>query len=156
MRLAIHVADRVEDRELDDRDQGEVREVEDELLDPLPSADQERDARADEQRQHVVEWRQEEEADDGGEFAQREGVGLAPEVDLDDLEFGGREGHRQQRPRQRQMHRGRRQAGQLIPVDQERQSGEDGGEGPDPRRGRPRLTPGEGASDRTGSTGQPV
>ena len=43
--------------------------------------------------------RQEEQADDGRELAQRERVGLAPEVDLDDLELGDREGRGDDRPR---------------------------------------------------------
>ena len=44
---------------------------------------------------------QEEQPDDGRDLAQRERVGLAPEVDEDDLRLGGHEGGGEERPRDR-------------------------------------------------------
>ena len=126
MRLTAHIADRVEHRQLDHRDEREVGQVEHDLLDPLAAADHECDRRADEQRYHVVERRQEEEADDCRELAEGEGVGLAAEMDLDDLELGGGERDRQDGPRQRELCRRGREIGKLAAVDKEGKAGEDG------------------------------
>ena len=90
--------ERVEHRHRDRRREREVRQVEGELQRRLAVHD-EGGSRAEEHREEVVARREQEEPDDGRELAQREGVRLAPEVDVDDLELGGEEGRRHEVPR---------------------------------------------------------
>ena len=54
--------------------------------------------RAEQERTEVVGRAEEEEADYGRDLAQRERVGLPPEVDLDDLRLGQEEAQRDDRP----------------------------------------------------------
>ena len=80
------------------RQQEVVRQVEAQLHRGLARAHHQRGERSDHGRQHVVAGAEEEEADDRRHLGQREGMRLASEVDLDDLDVGQREGDGDQPP----------------------------------------------------------
>jgi hypothetical protein len=126
---------RVEDRQRQRRGGREVAQVEHDLDRGLTRADDERHARAAQDRDQVLVGRQQEEPDDGRELAQRERVLLAAKVDVDDLELGRHEPDRDHDPR----HGERRLVGDVA---QEQRPVQDGGQGreeraeePDARRG---------------------
>ena len=98
VRDAVGGLEQVEHRQRRRRGEREVGQVERQLERRL-AVDEERGPGPEQHRQEVVAGRQQEEADDGRELAQRERVLLAPEVDVDDLELGGEEGGRHEVPR---------------------------------------------------------
>ena len=117
------------------RDAQEVRQVERRLDEPLPRLDEQGRTAPEEHRDQVLGRRQREEADDCRELTQREGVRLAPEVDLDDLELGERECGGEQRPPDDGVRRPR-QVLQQGDVDDRRDPGQECRLEPDPS-GRP-------------------
>ena len=96
----------------------EVAEVERELQRRLAEVD-EGGARPDQDRQEVLVRREQEETDDGRELAQREGVRLAPEVDVDDLELGEEEADASDGPGDVEGLGRRRQSPELRQVEQQ-------------------------------------
>ena len=92
----------VEERDREHRDAREVREVERELDGRGAIVEQHRRGRSDHDREQVVTWAEQEQADDRRDLAQRERVRLASEVDLDDLDLGEVDAQRDQGPGDRQ------------------------------------------------------
>ena len=149
MGRAAHLGDRVQDRQLDDRDEHEVREVEPELDQRRP-AEEERCGRSDEHGDQVVGRRQEEEPDDRRELAQGERVRLPAEMDLDDLQLGGGERDGEHRPGKRERDRRGRADVQLREVDPDGGERQGTGEQPDPCSHRQRLVAAEGSDEASG------
>ena len=133
-RQAVEVGEAGEDRQRDDRGHREVADVEQDLERRLAGHDHERRDRPDEQRAEVVGRGQEEEAHDRRDLAQREGVGLAPEVDLDDLRLGEEEADGDDGPRDDDRRRDEGAAVEHLEVQGDRRDGEEHAERPDPGR----------------------
>ncbi len=130
----------VEDDEGHRRDEREVGEVERDLHDRLARGHEQGDGRADEHGQQVLVRRHEEEPEHGRDLAQRERVGLPPEVDEDHLGLDGQEGDGQQRPRNGERARHRPEELDVVDVDEQRQAAEGDREEPDPGRRWPDLS----------------
>ncbi len=117
-------AEAVEDDQGHGRDEREVGEVERDLHDRLASGHEQGDGRPDEDGQQVLVRRHEEQAEDGRDLAQGEGVRLAPEVDDDDLGLGGQERRREERPRNGERTRDRPEDADAVDVDEDREAGQ--------------------------------
>ena len=145
----VQSADRIQDRERHHRHEHEIGEVEGQLDDPLFGPDEQCHREADEGRREVLAWGQDEEADHGGELAQRERMGLPPEVDLDDLQFGHRDGEGDERPGHVDPGDRTWSMAQVDHGDADRRDRQDGRQEPDPRRCRHHAVTQEARPDRS-------
>ena len=130
---------------------GEVERALDARLVPIRDH---RDAGADHQREQIVGRREEEQPEDGRQLAQREGMALAQEVDLDHPGLAEVEREGRDRPGDHERHGRRREIADDQQVDRGRREGDEQRERPHPdRRRQPgrhgRSQPASGGRSRT-------